>query len=333
MPNLSKNNYNNDINAFKRDDLKLIYKLKLNNYSSYQPKRIITKIIRFDENNQYGYAMTRPMPTGCIKQNNSPSWVTFNLLIETVSFKDLIGHLFVVDIEFDFKNATSRQFMYNEIFPPIIEKNKILEPNERSLFQLLELFSKDGTKPRSYTSTAKSHATLLPKLCIPLYIEDLRLLIKRAGWKVTKLYSHFTFEQDTIKKDFVLMNQKSRQNAKNDIEKNFYKLMNNANFGFNCRNNADNLKFDPLIDEINEITYIKRYHNLFDPKIEKFVSSKILEDHIEKEYNDNIFKIKENDPYKDLRKTQLQNQKLMDLDAVECLKRQEKKKKTKNNQR
>ena len=217
--------------------------------------------------------------------------------------------------------------MYNEIFPPMIEKNKIMEANERSLFQLLELFSKDGNKPRSYRCTPKSHATLLPKTCIPLYLEDLRFLIKRAGWKVTKLYSHFTFEQDTFKKEFVLMNQRSRQNAKNDIEKNFYKLMNNANFGFDCRNNADNLKFDPLIDEINEITHIKRYHNLFDPKVQKFVSSKILEDHIEKEYNDNLFKIKDNDPYKDLRTTQLENQKLMDLDAVECLKRQEKKRK------
>ena len=103
--------------------------------------------------------------------------------------------------------------------------------------------------------------------------------------------------------------------------------MNNANFGFDCRNNADNLKFDPLIDEINEITYIKRYHNLFDPKVQKFVSSKILEDHIEKEYNDNLFKIKGNDPHKDLRTIQLENQKLMDLDTVECLKRQEKKRK------
>ena len=171
----------------------------------------------------------------------------------------------------------------------------------------------------------------MPKTCIPLYIEDLRFLIKRAGWKVAKLYCHFTFEQDTIKKDFVLMNQKSRQNAENDIEKNFYKLMNNANFGFDCRNNADNLKFDPLIDEINELTYIKRYHNLFDPKIEKFVSSKILEDHIEEEYNQNIAMIKENDPFKHLRMTELENKKLTDFDAVKCLKRKERKRKKKNN--
>ena len=328
MPNLSKADYAIDPSLFKRDDLKLGYMLKLNNYSSYQRKRVITKIVKFDENNQYGYAMTRPMPTGCIKQNTVPSWVTFNLLIEKVSFEDKIGHLFVVDIEFDFEKASLRQLTYNEIFPPIIEKKKIMEANERSLFQLLELFSKnEQDKPRSYVCTAKSHATLLPKTCIPLYIEDLRFLIKRAGWKVTKLYSHFTFEQDTFKKDFVLMNQKSRQNAKNDIEKNFYKLMNNANFGFDCRNDADSLKFDPLIDEINEITYIKKYHNLFDPKIKKFVSSKILEDHIEKEYTDELFKIKDDDPFKNLRLTQLQNEKLEKLDGVECLKRQEKKRK------
>ena len=100
--------------------------------------RVITKIIKFDENNQYGFAMTRPMPTGCIKQNNSLSWLEFNLLLERVSLKNSSGHLFVVDIEFDEKNATKKQYMYNEIFPPIIEKQKILAANERSLFQLLE---------------------------------------------------------------------------------------------------------------------------------------------------------------------------------------------------
>ena len=129
MPNLSKADYDKmnidqSFYVFKRDDLKLCYMLKLNNYSNYKRKRVITKIVKFDENNQYGYAMTRPMPTRCIKQNASPSWVTFNLLMEKVTLEDKIGHLFVVDIEFDFENASHRQLTYNEIFPPIIEKKK-----------------------------------------------------------------------------------------------------------------------------------------------------------------------------------------------------------------
>ena len=32
--------------------------------------------------------------------------------------------------------------MYNEILPPVIEKQKILEANEQSLYQLLDLFFK-----------------------------------------------------------------------------------------------------------------------------------------------------------------------------------------------
>ena len=93
------------------------------------------------------------------------------------------GHLLVVDIEFDKKNATQRQLLYNEIFPPIIEKQKTIIADERSTYQLLEMFDKthDG-KPKTYRCTAKSHATLFPKKCIPLYLEDLRLLVKRAGW-------------------------------------------------------------------------------------------------------------------------------------------------------
>ena len=30
-------------------------------------ERVISKILTLDENNQYGHAMTKPLPTGCIK--------------------------------------------------------------------------------------------------------------------------------------------------------------------------------------------------------------------------------------------------------------------------
>ena len=63
-----------------------------------------------------------------------------------------------------------------------------------------------------------------------MYLEDLAFCIKRAGWKVTKIYSHLTFEQAKFKRKFILMNQKSRQKSKNDIEKRL--LQTNKQFKF-----------------------------------------------------------------------------------------------------
>ena len=65
------------------------------------------------------------------------------------------------------------------------------------------------------------------KSFLPMYLEDLVFCIKRAGWKVTKIHSHLTFEQKRFKQKFILMYQKSRQQSKNNVEKDFYKLINN----------------------------------------------------------------------------------------------------------
>ena len=81
------------------------------------------------------------------------------------------------------------------------------------------------------------------------------------------------------------MNQKSRQESTNSVEKNFYKLMNNSNFGYDCRNNIDNFKFVPIFDEYNEITFVSRYHNVFDQKVSQFVTSDSLKRQIEEKFN------------------------------------------------
>ena len=172
-------------------------------------KRVITKILKLDENNQYGHGMTKPLPTGCIKDNDDISWETFNFLLENVSFEDTIGHLYIVDIEFDTKNATDRAFAYNEIYPPIIEKQRIIDPCESSIFQLVEQFIRGENDPKAYRSTAKTHANLFKKKVLPMYLEDLAFCIRTR--KVTKIHSHITFEQARFKQKFILMNQKSRQ--------------------------------------------------------------------------------------------------------------------------
>ena len=119
---------------------------------------------------------------------------------------------------------------------------------------------KDKINPFPYTS--KTHSTLKKKKFIPLYAEDLHFLMKRAAWLVTHIYEHYTFEQSKFKKDFIVRNQKSRQQATSSVERNFFKLLNDSNFGIDCRNNIDKCILEPLCDDLNEISYVKITKNL-----------------------------------------------------------------------
>ena len=66
MPNLTESDYkkmsiDQSFKAYKRDDLKVMYRIKLDNENYYHERRIITKILKLDENNQYGFAMTNTL--------------------------------------------------------------------------------------------------------------------------------------------------------------------------------------------------------------------------------------------------------------------------------
>ena len=81
--------------------------------------------------------MTKPLPTGLVKQDQDITWRTFNLLLERVSLEDSIGYLFIVDIEFDYYNASAKQRVYNEIYPSTIGKETVINPFERSVINFL----------------------------------------------------------------------------------------------------------------------------------------------------------------------------------------------------
>ena len=51
-----------------KEDQKLIYKIKNLQENIFEDTRVIAKILKMDENNQYGNAMTKPLPIGSIKK-------------------------------------------------------------------------------------------------------------------------------------------------------------------------------------------------------------------------------------------------------------------------
>ena len=81
------------------------------------------------------------------------------------------------------------------------------------------------------------------------------------------------------------MNQNNRKTAKTKVEKDFYKLLNNSNFGNDCRNNIRNCKLELMFDGFEDIAYIKKYSNIFiDPKFREFFSADILQEQVEREF-------------------------------------------------
>ena len=101
--------------------------------------------------------------------------------------------------------------------------------------------------------------------------------------------------------------------------------MNNVNFGNDCRDNRNNTKFQPIVDEIEEITYIKKCYNLFYNNVSKFVNSNILEKQINQEFQQKLSTEKFDDPSRVVKIKILELVKIEDMEALNCIKEKEKK--------
>ena len=239
------------------------------------------------------------------------------MLLSNVTLEDKLGHLFVVDIVFD--KINEKTLLFNELYPPIFEKNKKIEAHQRSCAQIMCVLNMTsrGTMA-TLQQTAKIHATLKKKIFVPLYAEDLYFLTTKMGWTVTKIYEHYTFKQDTFKKDFVVMNQDARKAAETKVEKDSYKLLNNSNFGYDCRKNIDNCNLELLYDGVEEVKYIKKYTNIFtDHKLKEFFTGDVLREQIEKEIDEKINEYEVNDEFYCANEAEMQQLREEELEAID----------------
>ena len=138
------------------------------------------------------------------------------------------------------------------------------------------------------------------------------------GWTVTKICEHYTFRQDTFKKDFEVMNQDARKAAETNVEKDFYKLLNNSNFGYNCRKNIDNCNLELLYDGVEEVKYIKKYTDIFtNYKLKEFFTGDALKEQIEKEIDEKINEYEVNDEFYDANEAEMNRLREEELETID----------------
>ena len=96
--------------------------------------------------------------------------------------------------------------------------------------------------------------------------------------------------------------------------------MDNSNFEIDCRNNISNFKFEPIYDEIGEISFIKKYENIFgNEKYEDFTCIERMHEEIQQIFNEKPLPLDPNDSTFEARKYSINIERAENFEALESM--------------
>ena len=104
----------------------------------------------------------------------------------------------------------------------------------------------------NYKANEKTYTTICPKKRFPMYTDQIHFLTEKSGRKFTEVHLYYTSEHELFKKEYIFGDQRARQEsvARSDhVQANFWKLVNNANFGFDCREKSQNKYLHLIYDK------------------------------------------------------------------------------------
>ena len=157
-----------------------------------------------DANNLYGWAMSQPLPTSGFRWINCDGFDP-EVIVNHLSENDKYGYLLEVDVGYPKKLHD----LHNDI-PFMCSKVKV-------------------------GGVEKLIPNLYDKEKYIIHIRALKQAIDH-GLKLKKIHRCIRFLQSPWMKEYIDFNTKVRTAAKNDFEKDFYKLMNNSVFGKTMEN-------------------------------------------------------------------------------------------------
>ena len=96
--------------------------------------------------------------------------------------------------------------------------------------------------------------TLKNKKSYVVHYRTLQLYIQ-LGLKLTKIHRVISFTQDKWMRKYIKFNIRERKSEKNDFEKDFFKLANNAVFGKTMENVKNHMDLKLITDNNKAINY------------------------------------------------------------------------------
>ena len=192
---------------------------------NYDENKESSFLIYDDANNLYGFAMCKKLPVSDFKWVDDLSIFTEDF-IKNYDEEDDTGYLFVVDVEYP-KNLHK---LHSDL-PFLPERMKI-------------------------NKCTKLVCTTQNKENYVVHIRALKQALNH-GLKLTKVHRIIQFDQEAWLKPYIDMNTDLRKDAKNDFEKDVFKLMNNSVFG-KTMENVRNHKDIKLVNLIKEEVYLHK---------------------------------------------------------------------------
>jgi len=181
---------------------------QMKNYDKSKPNKFNMYL---DANNLYGYAMMKKLPVSEFK------WMNF----DNLDIDKLDDCILEVDVDY----PPEIHDLHND-FPLMVESSNIEydEISEYSKSILKMNNSKFDKKNRKLLGTLKNKRNYV------IHIDTLKYALKN-GLILKKIHKGLSFKSSCFLKEYIDFNSNKRANAKNDFEKDFYKLMNNATYG------------------------------------------------------------------------------------------------------
>jgi hypothetical protein len=203
----------------------------------YKPDKPSSYLIYVDANNLYGNALSNKLPTGDFKFLSREEMKTFTpQKIMQLKADDDEGYVFEVDISIP-------EDLHDKFddFPVAPEKKKTCIAD----LSAYQIDTAEKLKIAKNTFNAeKLIADLNPKKHYKVHYNMLRTLLE-LGVKLDAIHRVVKFKQEAWLKEFIMWCTENRKKAKNDFEKDFYKLTVNSLFGRSIMQKRDrqNIRF------------------------------------------------------------------------------------------